>query len=473
MSNMDNVVQDTNLVSKDLLPTTDKERNVSTLELFFLWAAIAVNIGAFAVALSMYPMFSPIKILGVVITGFLICVILMFFTGDIGLTYGITYSVYIRSCFGTLGSHFAGAIRVLSCIFWAGFQTYVAATALSAICLSLTGYSNFWVSIIIFSVLQIYNAAKGVKSMAIFDTFATVFLAIALVVLTGVLLSQNNQTIIGVFSMPAVPTDKYLSLPLAIASAAGGWICIAPTFMDITRTMKRSPNFATQNFWQRNKGVLIATLLGITVISPTVVSTGMISGLLSGTWNPIEYAVQAFPDNPLMLILCFLAVLFAQWSTNTAANMLPAANIIVNFNPKRITYVKAVVIVGVVSVVIMPWRLLVYFVNVMAFLAAVLGPVLGIMLSDYFLIRKRKLNVAALYQKGGQYSYWKEYNPAAIVTLIISIILIFIVWFDYGFYVGFVVSIILYWLLMKYWIIPKYPQAELADDYQPDYFYHG
>src|SRR5699024_523217 len=120
-------------------------------------------------ALSLYPQYSPMQILGILFVGYLICVVFMIFIGDIGLTYGITYSVFIRSCFGIKGSHIPGVIRLISCLFWAGFQTYVAATALNAILLTTIGVSNLWVCIIVFQAVQVINAARGVKSMAIFN----------------------------------------------------------------------------------------------------------------------------------------------------------------------------------------------------------------------------------------------------------------------------------------------------------------
>ena len=106
-------------------------------------------------------------------------------------------------------------------------------------------------------------------------------------------------------------------------------------------------------------------------------------------------------------------------------------------------------------------------------MANALGPVLGIMCTDYYIIRRRKLNVEALYMRNGQYSYWKEWNPAAIVSLVISFAASLLVRIDFGFFVGLPISVVLYYLLMKFWIIPKYPQEELSEGYQPNYTFDG
>lgn len=406
--------------------------------------------------------------------GFFLCVLLIFAMGDIGMKYGITYSVYIRSAFGKNGAHIAGLVRVIAAVFFTGFQTYVAATALNIIGYKLIGFSNIWVALIIFQSLQVWNAAKGVKSMAIFDTIATVFLAITLVLLMFTLLRNYSTTLGSVLLQTPVDNGIPVSYPMAIAGAIGGWIALAPTFMDITRNVKRNKNFATQTFWQRNKYILLALALGVSVVSPLNVGTGMVSGIVSGTWNPIEFATIAFADNWFMMLVSFLAVMFAQWSTNTGANMLPAANIIVNFWPKRITYSIAMVIVGVVSLVIMPWKTADVFNDYLGYLATALGPILGIMMTDYFIIRKGKLNVEALFHSGGQYSYWKEYNPAALIAFFVPLVIgIIFIPVAFQFYACFAMSMVMYWALMQYWIIPKYPQAELEEGYVPNYHYDG
>ncbi len=322
-----------NLVSDYILPTTDAQRTVSGVDLFFIWAAIAINIGGFAMAFSLFPQFAPFQILAIIFFGYLICVALIIFTGDIGLTYGITYSVFIRSPFGYLGSHLAGLVRVVSCLFWCGFQTWLAASAMNEIVKIFTGYENLWLMIVLVTIAQIVNACYGVKAMAKFDIPAVLFLLVVLIVLMAGILMMNDANVLDILRLPTEETTVKTTLALAVAGAAGGWIAIPVTFMDISRTMKRSPDFATQSFWQRNRKVIIGTLTGITIVSPCIMLCGLISGVLTGTWNPIEFAQIAFSSKPVVLVVCFMAILFAQWSTNTDANMLPAANILVNISP--------------------------------------------------------------------------------------------------------------------------------------------
>lgn len=369
---------DPNLISPELLPAKDTDRTVNYFDLFFLWAAIAINLGAFTMALSMYPQLSPLTILGALFVGFLICIAFNVLIGDIGLTYGITYSVYVRSCFGIRGTHIPGTIRMFPALFWAGYQTFMAAASMNVIMEMVTGYSNIWVCIIIFQALQVINALSGVKSMAILNTVATVVLAIVLALIAGKLLMESDYTLLGIITLPAQDIGAEMSFPLAVSGAVGGWIAISPSFMDITRTVKRKDNFATQGFLSRNGGVLVATLLGILLVSPLICFSGLMSGIITGNWNPIDFAVEAYQNQPIILVICLIAIMLAQWSTNTASNMFPAANVIKNYSPTRISMTVAMLIVAIVSLVIQPWNLVNQLAVVLTYMANALGPVLGI-----------------------------------------------------------------------------------------------
>jgi NCS1 family nucleobase:cation symporter-1 len=461
------------LLSEDLLPRTDAQRNLSALDLFFVWAAIAINIGGFAMAFSLYPQFPPIQILAIVFFGYLVCVVFIIFTGDIGLTYGITYSVFIRSSFGYLGSHLPGLVRVVSCLFWCGFQTWLGASAMNAIMQITAGYSNLILMIIIFTAVQVANACFGVKAMAKFDIPAVVLLLIVLAVLMGVILNMNDSSVIDIMQLPMDVNAEKTTVALAVSGAVGGWIAIPVTFMDISRNMKRKKEFASQSFFARNRGVIIATLIGITIISPLMMLCGLISGVLTGTWNPIEFAQIAFENRPFVLFICFVAILFAQWSTNTAANMLPAANILVNINPKFVKFPYAMILVGILSVVIRPWIYLDRLYFMLAVLSALIGPLLGIMLTDYYILRKRKLNIPELFKAGGQYEYFKNFNPAGIIALAVSCTVGMLCSMDYALYIGLGLSIMIYYLLMKFWIMRKFPQKEMNADFTPLYDFKG
>lgn len=159
------------------------------------------------------------------------------------------------------------------------------------------------------------------------------------------------------------------------------------------------------------------------------------------------------------MILCFIVIVFAQWSTNTAANLLPPALVLLNFSPK-IKYWMSTIICGVISIGIMPWKIQSsggFLVDIQSWISQMLGPIIGIMLCDYFIIRKCKLNVKDLYTAGGQYTYYKGFNLSALVALF-GAFLIGLNFGDYAFFAGLMISVVLYWILMTQITLKKYEQ---------------
>jgi NCS1 family nucleobase:cation symporter-1 len=194
------------------------------------------------------------------------------------------------------------------------------------------------------------------------------------------------------------------------------------------------------------------------------VIVGMTSGLATGEWNPILVMADVFGGNAFLLVLVLGSfVIFAQVASNTGQNLLPPGYVFVNLFPRRITFPMAVIAAGVVGLVITPWNFAEYIPTILLIISALLGPIIGIMVSDYYLIRKTNVNVRDLYEAGGQYRYWNNFNPAALIVYFSSAIVGILVP-NFAFFVALVVSFFAYYGLMKFWILPRYPQSEAATD---------
>lgn len=441
------------LISEELLPSKDEDRDLSLIDYTLLWAGMTINIAGFAVGSQLYPGLNPKMITLGIFVAYGIVTLLLVLTGDIGIKFGIPFAVYSRACFGYKGSYIAGLIRSIPCFFWFGFQTWVGATALNEVLKMMTGYSNVPVLIIIFGGLQIFNAIYGLKAMAKFDWIAIPLLAIVLGLMMFWLLKDNNATMVDIFSAPA---DNNLSFAFAVTGIAGGWITMALNSPDLARKIKRDDDYMTQSFLKRNKKSIISQVLGLVIVGALILIVGMTAGILTGVWNPIDVCIMSFQSKPIVLVFCFITILLAQWSTNTAANLMPPAYILLNIFPK-LKFSHTTVIAGIIGIIIMPWQFSDYLVQFQAISSALLGPIAGIMISDYYFIRKQMLNVKDLYDINGQYKYKNNYNPAAIWTLLISFF-IGIVTGDYAFFTSFILSLILYVVLMKKTILNKYDQ---------------
>ena len=448
------------LKGTDNMPTKDEERSMSSLSFLIVWIGIAVQLVTFISAAQLYPSLSPMEIMIACLLGNIIVAILLVLTGDIGIRYGIPYAVYIRACFGYLGTHIPAFIRALPAIFWFGFQTWMGAFALNTIMDILIGYSNLTLLVILFGAVQIINTAFGFDAIVKIEWIASPAIIIIGLILQYIIMNRYNLTFGDIF---AIKGDGGLSFGYGIVVMMGVYITMALNTCDFTRFLKVSKENRKGNWWAVNKGSFYAQSIGL--ISSMLIFTliGLTSGIATGNWNPIEVIVDVLGvESPLVLILCLLFVIFAQWSSNISANLMPPGYIVVNFFPRKINFATGAIIAGVAGLLIQPWRLADSTPQVLVAITALLAPIVGIMICDYYLLRKTRLNIDDLYNIDGQYKYWKNVNPAAVIAYIPACLSVFY-FSDYGFFTAFIISIVLYYVLMKYWIGKKYYQPEIYE----------
>lgn len=447
------------LKSKDLLPTPPEQRSISTLGFLMLWIGIAVQLVTFIAGAQLYPALSPTEILLSCLIGNLIVAVLLTLMGDIGIRYGIPYTVYIRACFGYMGTHIPAIIRAIPAIFWFGFQTWMGAVALNTILEILTGYSNLTVLIIVFGAVQVINTAMGMEAISKFEWLAAPSILVIGVILQIMLMNAHQLTFSGILSTEG---QGGISFGFAVAVQMGTYITMALNAPDFTRFLKVKPENVQRSWWQANKGSFTGHSIGLIASMVLFTFIGLTSGIATGNWNPVEVMTQTLgKDNPILLIVCLAFVILAQWSTNISANLLPPTYIIINFFPRKINLATAAVISGVIGLLLQPWNYSEQIPAILVTITALLAPIAGIMFCDYYLLRKRRLHVDELYTPGGQYKYWKNVNPAALVAYIPAF-LSALLWPDYGFLTAFALGGLLYYPLMKHWIVPRYPQPEIT-----------
>lgn len=454
----DNDEKGISLRGKDIIPTTDQKRTMSNLGFLMVWIGIAVQLVTFISAAQLYPALSPIQILLACLLGNIIVALLLTLIGDIGIKYGIPYAVYIRACFGYLGTHIPAFIRALPAIFWFGFQTWMGAYALNSIMEILTGYSNLTLLIIVFGAVQIINTAMGFEAILKLEWIASPSIIIIGVIIQILIMNEYNITFNELFSLKG---DGSLTLGYGITVMMGTYITMALNASDFTRFLKVKSK--TGSWWKVNKGSFFSQSTGLLSSMLLFTLIGLTSGVATGNWNPIEVMIDTIgADNPLVLVLCLVFVILAQWSSNISANLMPPGYIIVNFFPRKINFPTAAIIAGVVGLLVQPWRFADFTPQILLIITALLAPIVGIMICDYYLLRKRKINIRELYKVGGQYKYWNNINPAALIAYIPATLSAF--YFPkYGFFSAFLISIVLYYILMKYWIGKIYYQPELFE----------
>lgn len=448
------------LRSVELLPTGDESRDMTLFDYIILWAGMTINIVAFSLGAQYYnggKGLSPWTLVVVMLIGYGMVTICTSLVGDIGTKYGVPFAAYIRAPFGYKGANIAGLVRAIPGLYWFGFLTWIGAGALNKMmALIFPGFNNLTLMIILFAIVQILNTMYGLKAMAKFGWLAIPCLA---VMFAAILIGTLKKYNITIGDIMATETEGGYSFAFAVAGIAGGWLTMALNGSDLSRQIKRYDGYEKMGFYMRNRRAIFGQVVGLMFVGVVTMLIGVASGITSGFWDLNDVVPDLFSNSKLALIFCFIVIVFAQWSTNTAANLLPPALVLLNFSPK-LKYWMSTIICGVISILIMPWKIQNsggFLVDVQNWISQMLGPIIGIILTDYFLIRKCKINVKDLYTAGGQYEYYKGFNISALIALF-GAFFIGLLFGDYAFFAGTFISIIIYYLLMIKFTLKKYNQ---------------
>ncbi|WP_110926572.1 NCS1 family transporter [Bacillus massiliglaciei] len=449
------------LKSPDLLPIPSGQRSISAAGFGFIWVGMAVVLAAFAIGGNGVVQLSlPMVVLATAIA----CVVLgllMTMTGDIGVEHGLSFPVYLRAPFGTLGTHFPSIVRgfVASC--WFGLNTYFGASAMNAILATAAGFDNWFVCFIVFAVLQLLNTALGIKSI---ERFADLAAPIIILIsgwmyfrLSDAAIAEGREVWTWIES-PASGGAAFTAFMVVIMANMGFWGTLAADMPTLSRHIKAPKH--ERNWFKRNKGQIIGNVITYPITQVFMVIIGAVSYMAVSNYDPVV-ALQGSAEGIALGILLLMIVL-AQWSTNTSANVIPAATIFSNIGGPKVPFWVGVAVAGIIGVVSQPWSLFEVIVPALLVVGGILAGIVGILISDYYLLRKRRVNVPDLYESEGQYKYMGGVNWAGVISWLIAGVGSYL-FTNYSFIVGFVLGCACYYVLAKYWWFKKYEQAEITN----------
>jgi NCS1 family nucleobase:cation symporter-1 len=238
----------------------------------------------------------------------------------------------------------------------------------------------------------------------------------------------------------------------SLTAMVGFWATVALNIPDFTRYAKSQ--------WAQIVGQALGLPTAMTLYSFIGVAVTSASAVIFGEaiWDPVVL-VGRF-HQPLLALIALFAILIATLNTNVAANVVSPSNDFSNLRPSLISFRAGGLITGVVGILMMPWKLLStfssYIFGWLVGCSALLGPIAGIMICDYYLVRKRHLRVEDLYRRGGLYEYRRGFNPLAVISLaagigmaLVGLVIPTLNWlYDYAWFVGFLIAGGLYLLLM-------------------------
>jgi nucleobase:cation symporter-1, NCS1 family len=449
------------LKSPDLLPIHQKDRKITKLGFSFMWVGMVVVLATFAIggagvmSLSL-PLVILATIIGSLAIGFFISLI-----ADIGIEHGISFPVYMRAPFGTIGTHIPSITRGVTASMWFGINTYFGATAMNGILNILFGFDNWFVCYLIFAVVQLVNTALGIKSIERFaDLAAPIILLISIWMYMS--LSDTAQAagrdVWSWVESPVTGGAAFSAFLVVIFSNMGFWATLSADIPSISRFIKAPAN--EKNWFKRNKSSLVGNMVAMPLVQTFMIIIGAVSYIAVLNADPVV-ALQESAGGLILAILLLMIVL-AQWSTNTAANVVPAATIFSNVGGPKFPFWAGVITAGIVGTLVQPWELFGVIIPFLLVVGGILSAIVGILFADYYLLRKRRVNVPDLYEDHGQYKYMGGVNLAGFIAWAIGGYMSYLVP-NYGFLVGFLLGAAIYYVLSKYWWFQKYQQAEIED----------
>jgi nucleobase:cation symporter-1, NCS1 family len=452
---------DPSLSNRDLRPTTPEQRTWGFYNYTALWFSMCMEITTYQLASSLIAKGMDWKqAIGTVLLGNLIVLVPMLLNAHAGAKYGIPFPVFIRAPFGVRGANLAAILRAVVACGWFGIQSWIGGTAIDAMLVviwpSAAGNAAIlWACFLGFWLLNMAVVWRGVESIRRLQAFGAPFMfimAAALLIWVRIKAGSFGQMLSRPSQFHSTSAFLRVFFP-SLTAMVGYWATLALNIPDFTRYSKSQ----SAQSWGQAFGLPVAmvlyTFVGISVTSASAVLFG------HPIWNPIAL-IGAF-HAPVVAFIALIAILVATLNVNIGANVVSPSNDFSNLYPRLISFRTGGLITGFLGLAMCPWKLLAtpdaYIFGWLVGYSGLLGPVAGIMVADYFLIRHTKLDVNSLYHREGVYYYSKGINPCAIVALVLGVGLALIglavkplhFLYDYAWFVGFFTAGIVYLALMK------------------------
>ncbi len=426
-----------------LKPKRDNERTVGPVAYMFMWIGDGVNLGNMTLGASLIAAgmatLNVFQTFVAAIVAIGIISVIFALNDRFGYRTGIPYVVQLRMSFGIKGSVISSFLRGVPAIVWYGFQSWVGATALNEIVkvLSGGGFDSIPICFVILQGVQIVLSLYGFHAIKWVETLASVVIMLALVYVFGVLLNSHSAAIADVW----VNTEGTWGLPFFafIMVFLGNYAAIFLSAADYSRELKTGIS-------DKKRSMLY--FLPIVIAYGFVLTIGAMMAAATGISNPVK-AFAIIVDNPYITVAVSAFIVIGAVAVNMVANIVPPAYVISLVT--KLKYKASVVVTGLLALCSFPWVLVqdssAQGLNTFILIySAFLGPIVAILLVDYYILRRQKVDAMELYRETGNFA---GYNPSALLAMAIGAGAAFLL-VDIGWITGFVAAGIAYLLLSKY-----------------------
>jgi NCS1 family nucleobase:cation symporter-1 len=468
------------LINEDLAPIPPEKRKWGTWNYAALWISMSLCIPTYTMASSMIN--QGMNWWQAILTIFIgngIVLIPMLLNGHAGAKYGIPFPVFARASFGVRGANIPAMLRAIVACGWFGIQTWIGGASLYNLIrawdpsLAPINSATLFpqtvpvICFLAFWLLNMFIVYKGVESIRKLLVFKAIFLPLAALALFAwaVTAAKGLGPILDEPSKFTSTSSFFKFFLPALTAVVGFWATLSLNIPDFTRYAKSQKAQISGQAIGLPPSMTLFAFVGVVVTSATAIIYG------STEWDPVQLAGKF--ENKWMVTFAMIGIIISTLATNIAANIVSPANDFSNLSPRKINFRTGGYITGIIGVLIFPWKLMAdpngYIFKWLIAYSSLLGPIGGILISDYYFIRKQVLFVDELYSYTGRYNYTNGFNSAAIVALSVGIVpnvpgfllqvkLVspdtFPAWisqlYNYAWFVGFFVSATTYTLLMRY-----------------------
>jgi NCS1 family nucleobase:cation symporter-1 len=457
------------LYNEDLAPV--KERDWGVYSLFAMWMSDVHSIGGYTFAAGLFFLgLVAWQVFAALIVGIFVVYFLMNLTGIAGMRHGIPYPVLARVSFGVFGANLPALIRAVVAIFWYGIQTYLASVAAVLLAVQifpgvaplaepesgLGGLSALgWGCFLFLWVVQLLILTRGMDMVRRYQDVAGPLVYVVMFALAGWILYKSG------WSLDLNLGDKQLSTGQAVFAFLTAISLIVAYFSTLLLNFCDFSRFAPDE-----RTVKRGNFLGLPVnfflfsLTTVIVTAGSIKVYGEAITDPV--ALVGRLDNPIALIVGALTFVVATIGINIVANFVSPAYDLANVAPKHITFARGGVIAAVGALFTMPWKIYGNPLAVNYFLGALgafLGPLFGILIADYYLLKKGRVSVPDLYSTRSNGQFWYQgginlravaaFVPSALLTSSLALLPAFGDVAAFSWFIGVVVAGGLYLALMR------------------------
>lgn len=464
-------IKDSPMFNDDLSPVPVADRNWNTYNYAALWISMAHCIPTYMLASGLISEgMNWWQALITILLGNTIVLVPILLNSHPGTKYGIPFPVFARAAYGTVGSNLPALMRAAVACGWFGIQAWIGGQALHIFLGTVIPGWHFafgeqigghtpteWFSFLIFWAMNIAIIYKGMDLLRIVENWAAPYVLVMTAILLAWILYQAG----GIGFLLNEP-GKFQSFgefwPIFIPSLTamiGFWATLSLNMPDFTRFGRSQREQAVGQVVALPSTMTIFAAMGILITSAALIVFPHMNP--ADAWDPVKLVGQF--SQPMVVGISMFTVVIATLSVNIAANVVSPANDFANAFPRFISFRTGGLITGILGILMMPWKLLAdptgYIFGWLVGYSGGLGSIAGVLIADYWVIRKRTLNLSDLYRVDGEYGTW---NWSAVAATVLGCFFAWIgliipslrVLYDYAWFVGFGFAFVVYIGLMSF-----------------------